>query len=33
MVEIVAENYHNIWARRKRTELMSKGWLLLSPDS
>ncbi|XP_031437386.1 ryanodine receptor 3 isoform X2 [Clupea harengus] len=25
MVEIVAENYHNIWARRKRTELMSKG--------
>uniref|UniRef100_A0A3Q2WQF0 Ryanodine receptor 3 n=1 Tax=Haplochromis burtoni TaxID=8153 RepID=A0A3Q2WQF0_HAPBU len=25
MVEVVAENYHNIWAKKKKTELVSKG--------
>ncbi|XP_037305737.2 ryanodine receptor 3 isoform X5 [Pungitius pungitius] len=25
MVEIVAENYHNIWAKKKKSELLSKG--------
>lgn len=25
MVEVVAENYHNIWAKKKKTELESKG--------
>lgn len=25
MVEMVAENYHNIWAKKKKTELTSKG--------
>uniref|UniRef100_A0A672FJE4 Ryanodine receptor 3 n=1 Tax=Salarias fasciatus TaxID=181472 RepID=A0A672FJE4_SALFA len=25
MVEVVAENYHNIWAKKKKTELTSKG--------
>nr|XP_033808279.1 ryanodine receptor 3 isoform X2 [Geotrypetes seraphini] len=25
MVEIMAENYHNIWARKKKTELSSRG--------
>ncbi|XP_062407606.1 ryanodine receptor 3 [Sardina pilchardus] len=25
MVEIVAENYHNIWAKKKKAELASKG--------
>ncbi|XP_077408297.1 ryanodine receptor 3 isoform X2 [Vanacampus margaritifer] len=25
MVEVIAENYHNIWARKKKSELMSKG--------
>lgn len=25
MVEVVAENYHNIWAKKKKTELQSKG--------
>ncbi|XP_035275276.1 ryanodine receptor 3 isoform X12 [Anguilla anguilla] len=25
MVEIVAENYHNIWAKKKKTELGSRG--------
>ena len=25
MVEIVAENYHNIWAKMKKTDLISKG--------
>ncbi|XP_028858049.1 ryanodine receptor 3 isoform X2 [Denticeps clupeoides] len=25
MVEIVAENYHNIWAKKKKSELQSKG--------
>lgn len=25
MVEVVAENYHNIWAKKKKTELLSKG--------
>uniref|UniRef100_A0AAQ4PWC9 Ryanodine receptor 3 n=1 Tax=Gasterosteus aculeatus aculeatus TaxID=481459 RepID=A0AAQ4PWC9_GASAC len=25
MVEIVAENYHNIWAKKKKPELVSKG--------
>ncbi|XP_038144308.1 ryanodine receptor 3 isoform X1 [Cyprinodon tularosa] len=24
MVEVVAENYHNIWAKKKKTELLSK---------
>uniref|UniRef100_H3CF57 Ryanodine receptor 3 n=1 Tax=Tetraodon nigroviridis TaxID=99883 RepID=H3CF57_TETNG len=25
MVEMVAENYHNIWAKKKKTELISRG--------
>lgn len=25
MVEMVAENYHNIWAKKKKTELIGKG--------
>ncbi|XP_034756948.1 ryanodine receptor 3 isoform X1 [Etheostoma cragini] len=25
MVEVVAENYHTIWAKKKKTELVSKG--------
>ncbi|XP_061602252.1 ryanodine receptor 3 isoform X2 [Cololabis saira] len=25
MVEVVAENYHNIWAKKKKSELLSKG--------
>ncbi|CDQ87469.1 unnamed protein product [Oncorhynchus mykiss] len=25
MVEVVAENYHNIWAKKKKAELSSKG--------
>ncbi|XP_028295256.1 LOW QUALITY PROTEIN: ryanodine receptor 3 [Gouania willdenowi] len=25
MVEVVAENYHNIWAKKKKMELMGKG--------
>uniref|UniRef100_A0A8C4H2A4 Ryanodine receptor 3 n=1 Tax=Dicentrarchus labrax TaxID=13489 RepID=A0A8C4H2A4_DICLA len=25
MVEVVAENYHNIWAKKKKTEFVSKG--------
>ncbi|XP_067337181.1 ryanodine receptor 3 isoform X3 [Channa argus] len=25
MVEVVAENYHNIWAKKKKMELLSKG--------
>uniref|UniRef100_A0A8C3B4F7 Ryanodine receptor 3 n=1 Tax=Cyclopterus lumpus TaxID=8103 RepID=A0A8C3B4F7_CYCLU len=25
MVEVVAENYHNIWAKKKNTELVGKG--------
>ncbi|KAM7395128.1 hypothetical protein PAMA_006737 [Pampus argenteus] len=25
MVEVVAENYHNIWAKKKKTELIGKG--------
>ncbi|KAI3364144.1 hypothetical protein L3Q82_010961 [Scortum barcoo] len=25
MMEVVAENYHNIWAKKKKTELISKG--------
>ncbi|XP_061609074.1 ryanodine receptor 3 isoform X2 [Phyllopteryx taeniolatus] len=25
MVEVIAENYHNIWAKKKKSELMSKG--------
>ena len=27
MVEVVAENYHNIWAKKKKLELESKGEL------
>uniref|UniRef100_A0A3Q3BKC6 Ryanodine receptor 3 n=1 Tax=Kryptolebias marmoratus TaxID=37003 RepID=A0A3Q3BKC6_KRYMA len=27
MVEVVAENYHNIWAKKKKAELLSKGGL------
>lgn len=30
MVEVVAENYHNIWAKKKKSELVSKGVLLCS---
>lgn len=29
MVEVVAENYHNIWSKKKKAELMSKGRLIL----
>lgn len=25
MVEVVAENYHNIWAKKKKNELITKG--------
>ncbi|XP_077442696.1 ryanodine receptor 3 [Stigmatopora argus] len=25
MVEVIAENYHNIWAKKKKSELLSKG--------
>jgi hypothetical protein len=25
MVEVVAENYHNIWAKKKKSELETKG--------
>ena len=25
MVEVMAENYHNIWAKKKKMELESKG--------
>ncbi|XP_010788860.1 ryanodine receptor 3-like, partial [Notothenia coriiceps] len=25
MVEVVAENYHNIWSKKKKSELVSKG--------
>lgn len=25
MVEVVAENYHNIWAKKKKSELLTKG--------
>lgn len=27
MAELLAENYHNIWARKKKTELEAKGTL------
>lgn len=30
MVEVVAENYHNIWAKKKKLELESKGELIHS---
>lgn len=30
MVEVVAENYHNIWAKKKKLELESKGELVHS---
>lgn len=30
MVEVVAENYHNIWAKKKKSELVSKGVLMCS---
>lgn len=29
MAEVVAENYHNIWAKKKKLELESKGELVL----
>lgn len=29
MVETVAENYHNIWAKKKKMELDSKGIIFL----
>lgn len=25
MVEVIAENYHNIWAKKKKIELENKG--------
>ncbi|XP_017267342.1 ryanodine receptor 3 isoform X1 [Kryptolebias marmoratus] len=31
MVEVVAENYHNIWAKKKKAELLSKGGGLAHP--
>ncbi|XP_054910408.1 ryanodine receptor 3 isoform X2 [Poeciliopsis prolifica] len=31
MVEVVAENYHNIWAKKKKSELLSKGGGLAHP--
>lgn len=33
MVEVVAENYHNIWAKKKKAELGSKGLQLYSNSS
>lgn len=29
MVEVVAENYHNIWAKKKKSDLGSRGDLLM----
>ncbi|KAG7226578.1 hypothetical protein INR49_003735 [Caranx melampygus] len=31
MAELLAENYHNVWARKKKMELEAKAVLLLSP--
>lgn len=31
MVEVVAENYHNIWAKKKKSDLGSRGDLLMKP--
>ncbi len=33
MVETVAENYHNIWAKKKKKELDSKGEVFLLEKS
>lgn len=30
MVEVVAENYHNIWAKKKKIDLGSRGELLMN---
>lgn len=27
-MEVVAENYHNIWAKKKKSELISKGFYI-----
>lgn len=29
MVEVMAENYHNIWAKKKKSDLGSRGECLL----
>lgn len=29
MVEVVAENYHNIWAKKKKSDLGSRGGFLI----
>lgn len=29
MVEVVAENYHNIWAKKKKSDLGSRGGFLM----
>lgn len=29
MVEVVAENYHNIWAKKKKSDLGSRGEFLM----
>lgn len=29
MVEVVAENYHNIWAKKKKSDLGSRGDFLM----
>lgn len=31
MVEALAENYHNIWAKKKKSDLGSRGDLLMNP--
>lgn len=31
MVEVVAENYHNIWAKKKKNDLGSRGDLQKTP--
>lgn len=31
MVEVVAENHHNIWAKKKKSDLGSRGDLLMKP--
>lgn len=33
MAELLAENYHNIWARKKKIELEAKGKYNTSTDS
>lgn len=32
MVEVVAENYHNIWAKKKKSDLGSRGGFLMKSE-